>query len=88
MAFALSQIFVAPTPTSAIGQDNVPMSSYQDMLAKDAFGYYSTLLNDVTYHPDDGQVPQRLPQRRADLQRLGRHARLQQPARMRTTRAR
>jgi len=55
MAFALSQIFVVSDADSAIGQDNVPMASYQDMLAKDAFGYYSTVLNDVTYHPTMGK---------------------------------
>jgi uncharacterized protein (DUF1800 family) len=55
MAFALSQIFVVSDQSSAINQDNVPMSAYQDLLAKDAFGYYSTLLNDVTYSPTMGK---------------------------------
>jgi uncharacterized protein (DUF1800 family) len=55
MAFALSQIFVVSDQSSAIGGDNVPMSAYQDMLAKDSFGYYSTLLNDVTYSPTMGK---------------------------------
>jgi uncharacterized protein (DUF1800 family) len=55
MAFALSQIFVVSDQSSAISGDNVPMSAYQDMLAKDSFGYYSTLLNDVTYSPTMGK---------------------------------
>ncbi len=55
MAFALSQIFVVSDQSSAIGQDNVPMSAYQDMLAKDAFGYYGALLSDVTYSPTMGK---------------------------------
>src|ERR1700744_2528117 len=55
MAFALSQVFVVSDQDSAISQDNVPMSAYQDMLANDAFGYYSTLLTDVTYHPTMGK---------------------------------
>ncbi|HEX4482098.1 MAG TPA: DUF1800 family protein [Rudaea sp.] len=55
MAFALSQIFVVSDQSSAIGQDNVPMSAYQDMLANDAFGNYGTVLNDVTYSPTMGK---------------------------------
>ncbi len=55
MAFALSQIFVVSDQSSAIGQDNGPMSAYQDMLAKDAFGYFGTLLSDVTYSPTMGK---------------------------------
>jgi uncharacterized protein (DUF1800 family) len=55
MAFALSQIFVVSDQDSAINQDVAPMSSYQDMLAKDAFGYYSSVLTDVTYHPTMGK---------------------------------
>jgi uncharacterized protein (DUF1800 family) len=55
MAFALSQIFVVSDQSSAIGGDNAPMAAYQDMLAKDSFGYYSTLLNDVTYSPTMGK---------------------------------
>ncbi|MBS0569722.1 MAG: DUF1800 family protein [Proteobacteria bacterium] len=55
MAFALSQIFVVSDQSSAISQDVVPMAHYQDLLANDAFGYYSTLLNDVTYSPTMGK---------------------------------
>src|ERR1700722_10811748 len=55
MAFALSQIFVVSDQSSAINQDNVPMSAYQDLLAKDAFSYFSTALTDVTYSPTMGK---------------------------------
>ena len=55
MAFALSEIFVVSDQNSAIGQRLHPMSSYQDMLAKDAFDYYGTLIEDVTYHPSMGK---------------------------------
>ena len=55
MAFALSQIFVVSDQSSAINQDNVPMSAYQDILANDAFSYYGTVLHDVTYSPTMGK---------------------------------
>ncbi len=55
MAFALSQIFVVSDQSSAINQDNAPMSAYQDLLAKDAFSYFSTVLTDVTYSPTMGK---------------------------------
>ncbi|MFI4968903.1 MAG: DUF1800 family protein [Lysobacterales bacterium] len=55
MAFALSQIFVVSDQASAIGQDIIPMSEYQDLLARDAFGSYRTLLGDVTFSPTMGK---------------------------------
>lgn len=52
MAFALSEIFVI----SNIAPDLNPeaMSSYMDMLNRNAFGNYRTLLEDVTLHPAMG----------------------------------
>jgi uncharacterized protein (DUF1800 family) len=52
MAFALSQIFVI----SNVAPDLDPwaMSSYMDMLNRNAFGNYRTLLEDVTLHPAMG----------------------------------
>ena len=55
MAFALSQIFVISDQSSAIGGDVVPMAYYQDLLARDAFGIYRTLLADVTFNPTMGK---------------------------------
>ena len=55
MAWALSQIFVVSDASSAINQDVVPMSAYYDLLARDAFGIYRTLLGDVTYSPTMGK---------------------------------
>lgn len=55
MAFALSQIFVVSDQSSAINQDVVPMAAYQDLLARDAFGIYRSLLGDVTYSPTMGK---------------------------------
>src|SRR5262249_44281379 len=55
MAFALSEVFVVSDQSSAISQDVVPMTFYQDLLARDAFGYYGDLLSDVTYNPTMGK---------------------------------
>ncbi len=55
MAFALSQIFVISDQGSSISQYVVPMAGYQDMLARDAFKPYRTLLGDVTLHPMMGR---------------------------------
>jgi uncharacterized protein (DUF1800 family) len=51
MAFALSQIFVVSDQSTAISGDVIPMTAYQDLLARDAFGIYRDLLTDVTYNP-------------------------------------
>ncbi|WP_026172865.1 DUF1800 domain-containing protein [Asticcacaulis benevestitus] len=50
--FALSEIFV----TSFTGASQSPrgLASYYDMLGRDAFGNFRTLLQDVTYHPAMG----------------------------------
>jgi uncharacterized protein (DUF1800 family) len=55
MAWALSQIFVISDQGSSIGNYIVPMAGYYDMLAKDAFASYRTLLGDVTWHPMMGR---------------------------------
>ena len=55
MAFALSEIFVISDQAAGLNKFYVEMSDYQDMLARDAFGAYRTLLGDVTYHPMMGQ---------------------------------
>src|SRR5581483_4893045 len=54
-AYALSQIFVISDASSALNGFYVEMTDYQDMLARDAFGSYRQLLQDVTYHPMMGQ---------------------------------
>ncbi|GAA0705249.1 DUF1800 domain-containing protein [Dokdonella soli] len=55
MAWALSQIFVISDQNSAISGDVIPMAEYWDLLARDAFGSYRTLLGDVTYNPTMGK---------------------------------
>ncbi|MEO7062832.1 MAG: DUF1800 family protein [Dokdonella sp.] len=55
MAWALSQIFVVSDQSSSISQDVIPMSEYWDLLARDAFALYRSLLGDVTYSPTMGK---------------------------------
>lgn len=52
VAFALSEIFVVSDATSdALGGQVRGMTHYYDTLARDAFGNYRQLLEDVTLHP-------------------------------------
>lgn len=49
VAFALSQIFVISLNDPVV--DTIGGASYYDMLQRDAFGNFRTLLKDVTMHP-------------------------------------
>ena len=51
VAFALSQIFVVSDAASSLSQQPEALANYYDMLAKDAFGTYRQLLQDVTLSP-------------------------------------
>jgi len=53
VAFALSQIFVVSTH-DLVGSKSRAAASYFDMLNRDAFGNYRTLLQDVALHPAMG----------------------------------
>ncbi|MDB5802652.1 MAG: hypothetical protein JWL63_3591 [Rhodocyclales bacterium] len=53
MAFALSQIFVISFD-SDLSENIRGVASYYDMLGRDAFGNFRTLLEDVTLHPSMG----------------------------------
>ncbi|HEY0232580.1 MAG TPA: DUF1800 domain-containing protein [Dokdonella sp.] len=55
MAWALSQIFVVSDQSSGISNDVIPMSEYQDLLARGAFGSYRALLGNVTWSPTMGR---------------------------------
>ena len=70
VSFALSQIFVV----SNIAPDLNPwgMSSYMDMLNRNAFGSYRTLLEDVTLHPVMGYYLNMLQSQKEDPA-TGRH---------------
>jgi uncharacterized protein (DUF1800 family) len=51
VAFALSQIFVVSLNDMNVSQRPRGVASYYDMLARNAFGNFRTLLEDVTLHP-------------------------------------
>ncbi len=53
VAFALSQIFVISLNDPVV--NTVGAASYYDMLQRDAFGNFRTLLEDVTMHPMMGE---------------------------------
>ena len=49
--FALSQLFVVSTVNSAVDIQEDAHASYLDMLSRNAFGNFRTLLEEVTLHP-------------------------------------
>ncbi len=51
VAFALSQIFVVSFVDSNLSGRPLGVATYYDMLARNAFGNYRTLLEEVTLHP-------------------------------------
>ncbi|MBI5257141.1 MAG: DUF1800 domain-containing protein [Burkholderiales bacterium] len=54
MVFALSELFVVSTVNSPVDFQPEAHASYLDMLARNAFGNFRTLLEDVTLHPTMG----------------------------------
>jgi uncharacterized protein (DUF1800 family) len=55
VAYALSQIFVVSTQQKSIGNAKSNASAdYYDMLSRDAFGNFRTLIEDVSMHPAMG----------------------------------
>ncbi|HRK31673.1 MAG TPA: DUF1800 domain-containing protein, partial [Tepidisphaeraceae bacterium] len=55
VAFALSQIFVVSMEDGDLNQRPREVSYYYDMLSRNAFGNFRTLLEDVTLNPQMGQ---------------------------------
>lgn len=51
VAFALSQVFVVSLVDGSVGENTRGVASYLDMLGRNAFGNFRTLLQDVTLHP-------------------------------------
>ncbi len=51
MTFALTQIFVVSDLDKALGQNQYGIADYHDMIARNAFGNYRQLLEDVALHP-------------------------------------
>jgi uncharacterized protein (DUF1800 family) len=55
VAFALSQILVVSEQSGALEGNPTAVASYQDVLLRNAFGNYRSLLEEVTLHPAMGQ---------------------------------
>jgi uncharacterized protein (DUF1800 family) len=55
IAFALSEIFVVSERDSEVSNRHYGAANYYDMLGRDAFGSYRTLLQDVSLHPIMGR---------------------------------
>ena len=53
--YALSEIFVVSSDNSAVQGEPRGEAEYYDVLGKDAFGNFRTLLNDITLNPMMGQ---------------------------------
>jgi uncharacterized protein (DUF1800 family) len=66
VAFALSQIFVISMQDPTIAQYPRGVASYMDMLGRNAFGNFRTLLEDVSLHPMMGLYLTHLRNRKAD----------------------
>ncbi|MGH8042130.1 MAG: DUF1800 domain-containing protein [Rudaea sp.] len=67
VAFALSEIFVVSDQNATLDGYAQGMAWMYDLLVKDAFGNYRTLLNDVTLSPAMGVYLNMMGNRRADL---------------------
>jgi uncharacterized protein (DUF1800 family) len=66
VAFALSQIFVISLQDANVQNFRRGVASYMDMLARNAFGNYRQLLQDVTLHPMMGLYLSHLRNRKED----------------------
>ncbi|MCB2098650.1 MAG: DUF1800 domain-containing protein [Parvularculaceae bacterium] len=66
MAFALSQILVVSYENSDVAETPAAVAFYMDVLSRNAFGNYRTLLEDVTYSPTMAQFLTYLNNRKED----------------------
>jgi len=66
VALALSEIFVVSDNSDAVAGNPVGAANYYDMLLRNAFGNYRTLLLDVTLHPMMGAYLSHLRNDRSD----------------------
>ncbi|MFL6583942.1 MAG: DUF1800 family protein [Chthoniobacterales bacterium] len=55
VAFALSEIFVVSVNSAGLGNQPIAMSTYVDVLVKDAFSNYRQLLENITLSPAMGK---------------------------------
>jgi uncharacterized protein (DUF1800 family) len=67
VAFALSQIFVISLQDTTVAQFPRGVAGYMDMLGRNAFGNFRTLLQDVSMHPMMGLYLTHLRNRKADV---------------------
>ncbi|WP_428312415.1 DUF1800 domain-containing protein [Hydrocarboniphaga sp.] len=66
LALALSEIFVVSDVGNGLGDAHEGLCYYYDLLAKDAFGNYRKLLEDVTLSPEMGRYLSMLGNRKPD----------------------
>lgn len=66
VAFALSQLFVVSDVDYLLANNQYGMANYYDMLSRNAFGNYRTLLGEVTLHPVMGTYLSMVRNERAD----------------------
>jgi uncharacterized protein (DUF1800 family) len=66
MAFALSQLLVVSDRNAALSLNGYTLADYYDTLARNAFGNYRELLEQVTLHPAMGIYLSMLGNRKAD----------------------
>jgi uncharacterized protein (DUF1800 family) len=69
VAFALSEIFVVSDVNDVLANHPEAVAAYYDMLARDAFGNFRQLLEDVTLHPVMGAYLSALKSAKADERR-------------------
>lgn len=67
VTFALSEIFVVSFLDDGISQDSLGISVYYDMLGKNSFGNFRTLIEDVTRSPIMGVYLSHLRNQKGDL---------------------
>jgi uncharacterized protein (DUF1800 family) len=66
VAFALSEILVVSADSAGLGNEGVGLATYYDVLVRDAFGNFRTLLGDVTLNPTMGRFLDMLRNAKAD----------------------
>lgn len=69
VAFALSQIFVISDLDKALSNNQYGVSDYYDMLSRNAFTDYRSLLEDVTLHPAMGVYLSMVRNEKADAEK-------------------
>ncbi|MGB0132765.1 DUF1800 domain-containing protein [Dokdonella sp.] len=69
-AFALSQILVISDQNSSLGGESIQVSEYWDILARNAFGNYRELLDQVTWNPSMGKYLSHFRNRKASTDGL------------------